>query len=128
MQEKAKIVLALVLGIAIGTAAIPALNAQTPAQGTYVVAEMHVTDPAGFTQYMRLEPAGLASFHGRVAARGLPDVREGAPAEGIVTVYAFNNPEDANNWYSSPEYAKLIALRQQAAKTRLYFVTGVAAR
>jgi uncharacterized protein (DUF1330 family) len=118
-------VLALLMGIAIGVAVIPALNAQTAARGTYVVAEMHVTDPAGFSEYMRREPASLAPFRGRVAARALPDMREGEPTEGNVTIYAFNTPEDANHWYNSPDYAKLIALRQQAATTRLYFLTGL---
>ena len=125
MRDKAKIVLALLMGIAIGVAVIPALNAQTAARGTYVVAEMHVTDPAGFSEYMRREPASLAPFRGRVAARALPDMREGEPTEGNVTIYAFNTPEDANHWYNSPDYAKLIALRQQAATTRLYFLTGL---
>jgi uncharacterized protein (DUF1330 family) len=124
-MQIAKLGLALLLGIAIGAVAIPALRAQTAAHGTYVVAEMHVTDPAGFTEYLRREPASLAPYHGRVAARALPDMREGAPAEGMVTIYAFNTPEDANHWYNSPDYAKLLALRQQAATTRLYFLTGV---
>jgi uncharacterized protein (DUF1330 family) len=124
-MQIAKLGLALLIGIAIGAVAIPALRAQTAAHGTYVIAEMHVTDPAGFSEYMRREPASLAPFHGRVAARALPDMREGAPAEGIVTIYAFNTPEDANHWYNSPDYAKLIASRQQAATTRLYFLTGV---
>jgi uncharacterized protein (DUF1330 family) len=125
MRDRAKIVFALLCGIAIGALAMPALNAQTVARGTYVVAEMHVTDPAGFTEYIRREPTSLAPFHGAVAARALPDMREGAPAEGIVTIYAFNTPEDANHWYYSSDYAKLIDLRQHAATTRLYFLTGV---
>jgi uncharacterized protein (DUF1330 family) len=125
MRDKAKIVLALLAGIALGDLAMPALNAQTAAHAAYVVAEMHVIDPAGFTEYMRREPASLAPFHGRVAARALPDMREGAPAEGIATIYAFNTPEDANHWYNSPDYTRLIALRQQAATTRLYFLTGL---
>lgn len=129
MRDKAKIGIALVVGLAIGAVAIPRLRAQTPAGATtFVVAEMHVTDPAGFTEYMRREPSSLAAFHGRVVARGLPDVREGAPPEGVVTIYAFSDPEDANRWYYSPDYTKLLAARQQAAKSRVYFLTGVVSR
>src|ERR1700676_556830 len=131
MRDMAKIVIALFMGLAIGAVAVPGLQAQTqiPAgQTTFVVAEMHVTDPAGFTDYMRREPATLAAFKGRVVARGLPDVREGAPPEGVATIYAFSDPEDANHWYYSPDYAKLLAARQQAAKSRVYFLTGVVSR
>jgi len=124
-MQIAKLGVALLIGIAIGALAMPVLNAQTAAHGTYVVAETHVTDPAGFTEYVRREAATLAAFHGRILARALPDVREGAAPDGTVTIYAFNTPEDANRWYTSPDYAKLIALRQQAATTRLYFLTGV---
>ena len=128
MRDMAKIVIALCLGLLIGAVAVSGLRAQTqiPAgQTTFVVADMHVTDPAGFTDYMRGEPATLAAFKGRVVARGLPDVREGAPPEGVVTIYAFADPEDANHWYYSADYAKLLSLRQRAAKSRVFFLTGV---
>jgi uncharacterized protein (DUF1330 family) len=128
MRELGKIVFALVLGLAVGAGAVPGLKAQTASRAAYVVAEMHVTDPAGFTEYMQREPATLTAFHGRVVARALPDTREGAPAEGIVTIYAFNSPEEANRWYNSPEYGKLTALRQQAAKSRVYFLSGIVAQ
>jgi uncharacterized protein (DUF1330 family) len=120
--------LALLIGIAIGAWGVPALNAQPAAATTYVVAEMHVTDPAGFTEYMRREPATLAAFGGRVVARGLPDTREGPAPDGVVTIYAFNSPQDAGHWYISPDYAKLLTLRQHSATSRVWFLTGVAAQ
>jgi uncharacterized protein (DUF1330 family) len=126
MRDMAKIVIALSLGVVIGAVAVPGLKAQTPTgQTTFVVAEMHVTDPAGFTDYMRREPATLAAFKGRVVARGLPDIREGRQPDGVVTIYAFNDPADANHWYYSADYAKLMTARQQAAKSRVFFLTGV---
>jgi uncharacterized protein (DUF1330 family) len=128
MGGKGKIVAALVVGVAIGAVAVPGLRAQTAGQETYVVAEMRATDPAAFIEYMRLEPGSLAPYHGRVAARGLPDVREGEAPDGVVTIYAFANPEDANRWYYSPEYAKLIAMRQKSAKSKVYFLTGIVSR
>jgi len=125
MGGKAKIVAGLVVGMIIGAVAVPGLRAQTAGPATYIVAEMHATDPAAFIEYMRLEPGSLAPFHGRVVARGLPDVREGAAPDGVVTIYAFGNPEDANRWYNSPDYAKLMAMRQKSAKSKVYFLTGI---
>jgi uncharacterized protein (DUF1330 family) len=125
MTEKAKLVLALALGIAIGAGAIPALKAQPAAHPAYVVAEVHVTDPAGFMNYAKQVPATLAPYHGKTLARALPDVREGAPANGDIVVIAFDSLQDANRWYQSPEYSKLIPLRQQAATTRVMIVDGL---
>lgn len=125
MREMTKIVITLSIGVLIGATAVPALWAQGASHAAYMVAEMHTTDPARFTDYMRREPATLAAYHGRVVARGLPDGREGPPPDGVVTIYQFDNPEDANHWYYSPEYAKLMELRQQSAKSRVYFLSGV---
>jgi uncharacterized protein (DUF1330 family) len=122
------LVLALIVGIVIGARGLPIMMAQADAPPAFVVAETQVTDPAGFTEYLRHEPESLALYHGRVAARGLPDVREGAPAEGLVTIYAFATPPDADHWYYSPEYAKLLQMRKQSAKSRVFFLYGVASR
>ena len=96
MRQHVKRLFALLVGVAIGAVAVPGLRAQPqPAAPTaYVVAETHVTNPAGFTEYMRREAATLALYHGRVVARGLPDVREGTPADGAVTIYAFDTPKE----------------------------------
>ena len=125
MRRLVALLLALVAGIAIGAWGVPALKAQTAAQGAYVVAETHVTDPAGFMRYLQREPATLAAYHGRILARALPDVREGAPPDGIVTLIAFASPQDANQWYNSPEYASLVVLRQKAATSRVYIISGI---
>ena len=114
-----------VAGITAGRWGVPTLQAQTAAKQTFVIAETHVTNPLGFTDYMRHEPATLAAFHGRVVARALPDMREGAPTDGTVTIYQFDSAQDANRWYNSPEYAKLLTLRQQSAESRVYFLTGI---
>ncbi|HTW54316.1 MAG TPA: DUF1330 domain-containing protein [Stellaceae bacterium] len=125
MKQTAALLLALVAGIAIGAWGIPSLRAQTGEQGAYVVLETHVTDPAGFTEYVQREPAALAAYHGRILARALPDVREGAPAAGVVTLIGFPTAEDANRWFNSPEQAQLAALRRRAATSRVYVLNGI---
>ncbi len=126
MKDAAKLVLALAAGMAIGAVAVPTLQAQTASHPAYVVAEVHVTDPAGFSAYAKQVPATLAPYHGKTIARALPDVREGAPADGDIVVIAFDSLQDANRWYASPEYSKLIPLRQKAATTRVMIVDGMA--
>jgi len=125
MRTLAAPALALISGVLIGAFSVPALRAQPGGQGAYVVAEAHVTDPASFMQYMQREPVTLAAYGGRIVARALPDDREGAPPDGMVTIIAFASPQDANHWYNSPEYMALSALRQKAATSRIYIVSGV---
>jgi uncharacterized protein (DUF1330 family) len=125
MTQTVKLLFALLLGIAIGAWAIPTLKAQPQGSQTYIVAATRVVEPLGFTDYIRGEPATLGQYHGQVLARALPDVREGVAPDGFVTIYGFANPEDANRWYTSPELAKIISLRQHAAKSQVYFLTGI---
>lgn len=126
MKEAAKLALVLITGVLIGTMAVRDLRAQPAAHPAYVITELHVTDPAGFMSYARQMPATLAPFHGKTIARALPDVREGRPADGDIVIIAFDSLQDANRWYESPEYSRLIPLRQRSATTRVLFVDGLA--
>jgi uncharacterized protein (DUF1330 family) len=126
VKNIATLVLTLAVGILIGAWGIPTLKAQTGGHPAYVVAEVHVTDPAGFMEYVRQVPATLAAYHGKTIARALPDVREGAPPDGDIVLLAFDSLQDANRWYQSPEYSKLIPIRQKSATTRLMLVDGLA--
>ena len=128
MKHLAKFGLVLLTGIIIGARGAPLLMAQTARHPAYVVAEVHVTDPAGFTEYVKQLPATLASYHVKTLARGLPDGRQGAPPDGQVVILAFDSLQDANKWYESPEYQKIIPIRQKAAMTRVYMVDGVVAQ
>jgi uncharacterized protein (DUF1330 family) len=125
MNHTATRAAALAAGLAIGLWSIP-LKAQTAAHPAYVVAEVHVTDPAGFTEYVKQLPATLAPYHAKTLVRGLADAREGAPPEGQVVILQFNSLRDANQWYASPAYQAIIPLRQKSATTRVYIVDGLA--
>ena len=130
MRDVAKLAGMLVAGMVIGACGISALRAQpTPAQGprpAYLVAEVHVTEPAGFQNYLRALPATMAPFHIKTLARGLPDAREGAAPDGQVVLLSFSSLQEANHWYESPEYQKIIPLRQQSATSRVYLLDGLA--
>jgi uncharacterized protein (DUF1330 family) len=125
MRQIAKFSGVLLFGIVIGAWGIPALRAQIGRHTAYVVAEIHVTDPAGFMQYVGKVPASLAPYHARTLARALPDVREGAPPDGQVVILGFDSLQDANHWYSSAANNELIPLRQKSATSRVYIVDGL---
>ena len=125
MKHAASLALTFTAGVGAGLFAIAPLQAQNPPKSAFVIAETHVTNPYGFSDYVRQEPASLTTYRGRIVARALPDSREGAATDGTVTIYAFDRLQDADRWYNSPEYSKLKLLRQQSAETRLYVVSGV---
>ena len=124
MKQTAATLFALLAGIAIGVWGVPELRAQA-AGGAYVVTEMHITNPAGFMEYVRREPATLAPYRGRTLARAMPDVREGAPADGMVSLTGFASAQDANAWMNSPEYRNLASLREKSATGRVYILAGI---
>ena len=126
MKDAVKLGLVLAAGIAIGAIGVPALKAQPAAHAAYVVAELHVTDPAGFTQYVKALPATLAPYHAKTLARGLPDTREGTPPDGDVVILGFDSLKAANEWYQSAAYQAIVPLRQKSATSRVYLVDGAA--
>ncbi|HVH80294.1 MAG TPA: DUF1330 domain-containing protein, partial [Stellaceae bacterium] len=99
MKHVASLAVTLAAGIGIGAWGVPALMAQTAAHPAYVISEVHITDPAGFTEYVKQLPATLTPYHTKTLARGLADAREGAPPDGQVVILAFNSLKDANDWY-----------------------------
>jgi len=125
MKQTAKLALTLLAGFALGAGAIGALKAQGNKPPAYVIAEVEVTDPAGFQQYVAKVPPTLTPYHGQTAARGKPDTKEGAPPNGSVVVLAFDNLANAEGWYGSAAYRELIPMRQRSSKTRLYIVEGL---
>src|ERR1700757_4621045 len=116
MRQTTKLALTLLTGFVLGGGAIGALKAQGNKPPAYVVAEVEVTDPAGFQLYAGKVPPTLAPYHGRTLVRGKPETREGAPLNGNLVVLAFDNLDDAEHWYSSPAYSELIPTRQRSAK------------
>lgn len=125
MKQPAKLTLALLAGFALGGGAIQALHAQAEKKAAYLVAEIEVTDPPAYQAYLKKALPTATPYHAVFLARGKPDVVEGAPSKGNVLIFEFPSMEDAKKWYSTPPYKDLIAERQKAANSRLYFVDGV---
>jgi uncharacterized protein (DUF1330 family) len=125
MKQTTKLALTLLTGFALGGGAIGALEAQGNKPPAFSIAEVEVTDPAGFQEYAAKVPPTLTPYHGKVVVRGKPDTKEGAAPNGNVVVLAFDNLDDAEGWYSSAPYREIIPLRQRSAKTRLFIVEGL---
>jgi len=91
----------------------------------YVIAEIEVTDPAGYEEYRKQVLAVVTKYGGKFIVRGgTIDAREGGWNPKRLVLVEFPSLAQAQKWYDSPEYAPLIKLRQKASKGRLIIVEG----
>jgi uncharacterized protein (DUF1330 family) len=126
MKTSHKLALAVLAGVAIGVAGAKVIHAQ-PAKvpPAYFVAELEVTDPPTLRKYGEKVPETLAAFNHHYLVRGgKAQALEGEPPKGIVII-AFDSAEKAREWYDSPAYEAIKAIRKSSAKSRIYVVEGV---
>ncbi len=92
----------------------------------YVLAIIEVTDPSGYQEYARQVPTTAAKYGGRYLARGgTLEVKEGDWPARRVAILEFPSLERARQWYDSPEYAPLKAIRQANSRGRIAIVEGL---
>lgn len=92
----------------------------------YVFANIRVDDPLAYEQYIRIVPGTIESFGGRYLARGgRVEVLEGDIKPGRTIILEFPTFEDAQRWYSSPEYCAAKEVRHGCAHGELVIVDGV---
>jgi uncharacterized protein (DUF1330 family) len=92
----------------------------------YVFANIRVDDPIAYEHYTRIVPGTIESFGGRYLARGgRAEVLEGDIEPGRTIILEFPTFEDAQRWYSSPEYCPAKEMRQSCARGELVIVDGV---
>jgi uncharacterized protein (DUF1330 family) len=126
MNVRSKLIAVALGSVMLGAAGGSFLRAQTAVPPAYLIAEVQVTDPDGWKQYLAALPATLAPFHEKTLARS-PAVALDAstPPSGAVAILAFNSMDDLKAWWNSPAYQAIIPLREKSAKTRVYAVQGL---
>jgi uncharacterized protein (DUF1330 family) len=92
----------------------------------YLIAEIDVTDPAGFEEYRQLVPATIQQYGGRFLVRGgAVEALEGDWQPKRVVITEFPSLEQARRWYNSEEYREPKALRFKTATSKVILVEGV---
>ena len=125
MRQNAKAPATLLAGFAVGAGIIGALQAQGTKKPSYAIADVDITDLAGYQAYGAKVPPTLKAYNGRIIVRGKPSPKEGALPQGLIVMLEFDSLADAEKWYTSPEYRALIPERQKAAKAQIYMVEGL---
>ena len=91
----------------------------------YLMGEIEVTDPRTYEDYRKQVVAVVTRYGGRFIVRGgKVEPLEGGWSPKRVVALEFPSMEQARNFYRSPEYAPLIALRQKASRGKLILVEG----
>jgi uncharacterized protein (DUF1330 family) len=91
----------------------------------YVIADIRVTDPAGYEPYRPLAAASIARFGGRFLARGgMAVLLEGGVSPERIVVIEFPDAATARRWYQSEEYQAALKIRQAASQGRVILVEG----
>lgn len=93
----------------------------------YLIADIEITDPAGYEEYRKRVPPTLAAHGGRFLARGgAIEVLEGTWAPTRLVIAEFPSMAALKSWYESPAYRPLIDLRNRTARSRLLAIEGAA--
>jgi uncharacterized protein (DUF1330 family) len=92
----------------------------------YVIADVRITTPGEYSEYVRRTPATIEQFGGRFVIRGgKAEDLEGDWHPDRIVVVEFSSYEQAKQWYRSPGYSALIPIRQRHSTSRLIVVEGV---
>jgi uncharacterized protein (DUF1330 family) len=92
----------------------------------YVIYQGEILDPVRYEEYKAQGAASIAAYGGRYVVRGGDfDVLEGDAPAGRTVVLEFPSREAAVEWYHGPEYSAARAIREGAARARMYVVDGI---
>lgn len=123
---KTTIVFSVIAGIALGAALVEALHAQAKPQA-YVVGEINVTDPDGFTKnFSPLARKALAEAPGyrALVLGGKTIAIEGPAPETRVVIDVFDSLDAAVQAYNSPDFKAAKKIGDKYATFRTYAVEG----
>lgn len=92
----------------------------------YIYGNIEITDPALYDQYRAEVPAVIAAHGGRYLVRGgATEVLEGQASVVRQVILEFPDMARLKGFYFSPEYQRLVAIRQRAARGHLLAIEGM---
>ncbi|MCY4615761.1 MAG: DUF1330 domain-containing protein [Chloroflexi bacterium] len=92
----------------------------------YVIADVRVTDEAGFADFIARIPASIEAHGGRYIIRGGDvEVRQGDWAPPRFVVVEFDSIEAARAWLDSDSYAEVGEILNRTSDTNIIVIDGV---
>jgi uncharacterized protein (DUF1330 family) len=100
------------------------MTRQTSLSPAYYVGLIHVRDEAQWQVYVSQVGATICQYGGQVIFRGAKaQTMSGALAEEKIVTLMFADLAAATRWHESPEYQKLIPIRDAGADVTLVLYT-----
>jgi uncharacterized protein (DUF1330 family) len=126
MHTKSKIMIAVVVGVAIGAVATQGLHAQVKLKA-YSISENVITDDTAVAKYLPAVRKAIADNHGKslLTLRGRVVPIEGAAPPSNVGIVEWDSVDDALAFFKSPAWKAFDAERDKAQKTTTRFVVEV---
>lgn len=92
----------------------------------YLVADMHISDPALFREFVEAVPATVEKYGGRYLVRGGRfEVAQGDWTPDRVVVIECGSMDQAKAWYASPEFEGPKQTLARSSNSNFIFVEGV---
>jgi uncharacterized protein (DUF1330 family) len=92
----------------------------------YVIGDVTVHDPEGYSGYTAHTVASLEPYGGRFVVRGgAAEVLEGDWEPSRLVVIEFPDTDAAHGWYASEAYQAILPIRHAHSTGRLVLVAGV---
>ena len=92
----------------------------------YLIADIEVTDPAGFEEYRSQVAPMIAKWGGKYLVRGGSfEKLEGDWTPTRLVVLEFENMKRLQEFYHSDEYRPLMEIRQRSTNSSVVIVEGV---
>ncbi len=92
----------------------------------YIYANVEITDPVAYEAYRAEVPAVITAHGGRYLVRGgATMVLEGAGVPQRQVILEFPDMAQLQAFYHSPQYQRLVGLRQAASVGTLFAIEGV---
>ncbi len=124
MNTKIGFTIALLAGVSIGAAAVQCLHAQAKPPA-FTIAEIEVTDPDGYKNYVDANTAGVSAAGGKFIARGGKVFAIAGAMPERAAIIAWDNADQAQAYFNSGTYKALIANRDKSSKFKAYIVEGL---
>jgi len=91
----------------------------------YIVGNITVTNPVGYSEYQKQVPKTISDFGGRYLVRGGSTTQlEGEANGGRNVVLEFPDRQTAESWYHSSAYQSIINHRKNNSTGNLILVDG----
>jgi uncharacterized protein (DUF1330 family) len=114
---------AVLASLGLSGAAIHFLHRRTK-PAAYTIAEIEVTDPLGYQEYVQATTSAVPRWGGRFIVRaGKTFVVNGTPPKRIAVI-KWKDYEKAQAFFNSEAYKQLIGIRDRSAKFRAFVIEG----